>query len=84
MPELLAGPLDELGELGTVNCSVNWLKTRKSPCVGGVVHGQLDALERVADVEEAAGLATLAVDRQRMADHGLHAEPVERGPKISS
>ena len=62
----------------TVNCSVNWLKTRNSPRWAGFVDRQLDALERVADVEEAAGLPALAVDRQRVADHRLHAEAVER------
>ena len=31
------------------------------------------------DVEVAAGLAALAVDRERLADHRLHAEAVERG-----
>ena len=40
-------------------------------------HGELDALERVADVEEAAGLPALAVDGERVTDHRLHAEAVQ-------
>ena len=63
----------------TENCSVNWLKTRNSPGSAGLLGRQLDALQRVADVEEAAGLAALAVDGQRVADHRLHAEAVEHG-----
>ncbi len=50
--------------------------------VGGVEHGQLDAGEGVADVEEAAGLAAGAVHGQGAADHGLEAEPVERGAEL--
>lgn len=39
---------------------------------GGVVDGELDAAHGVADVEEAARLAALAVHRQRVAHRRLH------------
>src|SRR5438067_4268507 len=39
----------------------------------------LHALERVADVEEAARLAALPVDSDRVADHRLYAEAVQSG-----
>ena len=63
----------------TENCSVNWLKTRNSPPSAGLLDRQLDAVEGVADVEEAAGLAAAAVDGERVADHRLQAEAVEDG-----
>src|SRR6476660_9424714 len=47
--------------------------------LGGIRHRQLDAGERVADVEEAAGLTATAVDGERVADHGLQAKAVEDG-----
>ena len=75
--ELGGGPLTFSASWLTENCSVNWLKTRNSPGSARVRDGELDALERVADVEEAAGLAALAVDGQRVADDGLDAEAVE-------
>ncbi len=40
---------------------------------------KLDTLQRVADVEEATGLMTPAVDREGMADDRFDAESVERG-----
>ena len=58
---------------------MNWLKTRNSPRSAGFVDRQLDAGERVADVEEAAGLGAGAVDGERVADHRLQAEAVEDG-----
>ena len=58
--------------------SVNWLKTRYSPSAGGFSAGERDALERVHDVQEPAGLAALAVHRERVADHRLHREAVQR------
>ena len=58
---------------------MNWLKTRNSPRSAGFGDRQLDAGERVADVEEAAGLVAGAVDGQRVADHRLQAEAVEHG-----
>ena len=38
---------------------------------GRIGHGQLDTLQRVADVEVATGLPTLAIDGERVADHRL-------------
>lgn len=44
---------------------------------GGVLQGQLDALHRVTDVDEGAGLAARAVHGQGVADGGLHQEAVQ-------
>ena len=41
---------------------------------------EFHAGERIADIEEAARLAAPAVDRQRPAQRGLDAEPIERRP----
>ncbi len=62
----------------TLNCSVNWLKTRNSPAAAGFANGDLNAAHGIADIQEAARLAALAVDRERMADGGLNAEAIER------
>jgi hypothetical protein len=50
--------------------------------VSGVQQRQLDTGEGVADVEEPTRLAPGAVDRQRVSDDRLQAEPVERGPEL--
>ena len=42
-----------------------------------VLDRQLDAADGVLDVDEGARLAAGAVDRQRIADRGLHEEAVE-------
>src|SRR5487761_1815889 len=47
--------------------------------LGGIERGQLDAANGVADVQEAAGLAALAVDAEGLADSGLDAVAVEHG-----
>ena len=44
-------------------------------------HGELDAAQRVDDVQVPAGLPALPVDGERVADHRLHAEAVQRGPE---
>ncbi len=80
--EVLAGlPCTRSASSRTLNCSVNWLKTRSSPGSAGVSRREGDAGDGVADVEVAARLAALPVDGQRVADRGLDAEPVERGPE---
>src|SRR5262249_45178177 len=45
--------------------------------VGRVLAGQLDAPDGVPDVDDAAGLAALAVHGQRVADDRLDGEPVQ-------
>ena len=74
--------LDELGELGDRELLGELVEDAELAEVGRVGDRELDALERVADVEEAAGLAALAVDGQRVADHGLDAEAVEDGAEV--
>src|SRR5438445_12317720 len=46
---------------------------------GGMLDRQPDAGHRVADIQEAAGVPTLAVDGQRKPDRGLDADTVEHG-----
>src|ERR671918_1974471 len=46
-----------------------------------VRRGKLHAPDRVDDVQVPASLAALPVDGQGMTDHGLEAEPVQRGPE---
>ena len=41
--------------------------------------GQFDAAHGVANIEKAARLSALAVDRQRMAHGGLRAEAIQHG-----
>src|ERR1019366_4461339 len=41
--------------------------------------GDLDAPQRVANIQEAAGLATLAINGKRASQRGLHAIPVQDG-----
>src|SRR3954447_11539047 len=77
--ELGAALLHELGELGDRELLGELVEDAEVAEVGRVLGGELDAAQRVADVEEAAGLASLPVDGQRMADDGLHAEAVEDG-----
>src|ERR671914_2930272 len=77
--ELGARPLRELGELEHGELLRELVEHAELAALRRVAHGQLDALERVADVEEAARLPALAVDGERVPDHGLHAEAVERG-----
>ena len=78
-PELGARLLHQLGELRDGELLGELVEDAELAQLGGVVHCELDALERVADVETAAGLAALPVDGERVADHGLHAEAVEDG-----
>ena len=49
--------------------------------INGILHRQIDALERVFQVQVAAGLTTFAVNRQRHTGHGLHEKPVQDGPE---
>ena len=79
--EVLAGLLHPLGQLEHAELLGELVVDAQLAGVGRVGGGQRDALDRVADVEVAACLAALAVDRQRIADDGLDAEPVEGGPE---
>src|SRR3954451_16223853 len=78
-PELLGGVDDEVGELADRELLGELVEDAHLTRFGGVEAGELDAAHGVADVEVPARLAALAVDGQRMADRGLHAETVERG-----
>ena len=45
--------------------------------LGRMQAGDLDAAHRIANIQKAARLAALAVDRERMPDRRLHAEAVQ-------
>jgi len=67
----------------TENDSVNWFEhAGYSPICAGLSNARLDARERVSDIQRAARLQTLAVGRERSADHGLHDEPIQYGTEI--
>ena len=76
--ELAGRVADLLGQVGDVEDLGELVED--AVLAGGrrVLGRQRDALERVDDVQEAARLAALAVHRERVADHGLHGEAVER------
>src|SRR3954468_812465 len=77
--EVLAGLLDQLRQPEDRELLGELVEDAHLAALGWVVDRQLDAVESVADVEEAAGLAAGAVDGERVADHRLHAEAVEDG-----
>ena len=79
--EVRGGVADALGELEDGELLGELVVDPQLAGIGRVGDRQRDALDRVADVEVAARLAALAVDGQRVADDGLHAEAVERGPE---
>src|SRR5271167_4563890 len=49
--------------------------------LGGVVTRDLNATHGVANIQKAAGLPTLAVNRQRIIQRGLRAEAIENRPE---
>ena len=77
----LLGARDSSASSPTENCSVNWLNTRNSPGLAGS-RRELDALDRVADVEEAAGLPALAVHGERVAETAWMQKRLSAVPKI--
>ncbi|CAB4866884.1 unannotated protein [freshwater metagenome] len=48
-----------------------------------VVQGNLDATNRIADVNEGPGLTTSTVHGQRVTNGGLHQEPVQHGAVVT-
>src|SRR5664280_1487241 len=79
---MVTGPEYSLATMSAISAtekdSVNWLNPELTP-VGGVRTGQLDAGQRVEDVEHAPGLAAGTVDGERVAGDGLDTEAVEDG-----
>ena len=73
-----ARALHDLGELRHGELLRELVEDAELAPVGGIRHRQLDALQRVQDVQVAARLPALAVDRERVADDRLDAEPVQR------
>ena len=63
---------------------MNWLNTRNSPGFGGIADREIDAAQGIADVEEAAGLPALAVDRERQAEAAWTQNRFSTVPKTSS
>src|ERR1044072_1057958 len=77
--EVLASPLDQLGQLEHRELLGELIEDAELTGLGGSCGSQLDAVEGVADIEEAARLAPRSIHRQRMADHRLQAKAVEHG-----
>jgi UDP-sulfoquinovose synthase len=75
--EVLGGMLDQVGEVDDRELLGELVEDPELAALGGVLDRQLDAVDRVADVEEAARLAAAPVDGERVADHRLQAEAVE-------
>src|SRR5215204_5053592 len=75
--ELVRGVNNKLGELPDRELLRELVENPHLAALGGVFHGELDASHRVADVEVAPRLGTVAVDRERVADGRLHTEAVE-------
>src|SRR6188472_1852356 len=75
--ELGGRAADQLGELPDRELLRELVEDPVLAGVGRVVDRQLDTLEGVPNVEEAAGLAAPAVDGERMAHDGLNAESVQ-------
>src|SRR5579885_2950237 len=69
--------LDQFGEFGNDELFGELVEYSILPGLGRIFQRELDASHRVADVQIAAGLTTLAVNGQRMPDRGLDAEAVE-------
>jgi hypothetical protein len=80
--ELGPGSADELGQVRDRELLGELVENPELAELTGIRHGELDALERVADVEEAAGLPALAVDGEGVVDHRLDAEPVEHRAEV--
>src|SRR5215216_6400623 len=75
--ELVRGVHHQLSELPDRELLGELVENPHLAALGGVFHGELDAAHRVADVEVAPCLGTVAVDRERVADGRLHTEAVE-------
>ena len=77
----LAGEVvgDRLGDLVDRHRLGHLVEDAELAAVGRVLAGQPDALDGVDDVDQAAGLGSVAVDGERVAEHGLDDHPVEHG-----
>src|SRR5215211_3790026 len=75
--ELVCGVHHQLGELPDRELLGELVEDPHLAALGGVFHGELDAAHRVADVEVAPRLGTVAVNRERVAYGRLYTEAVE-------
>src|SRR5215213_9452201 len=75
--ELVRGVHHQLGELPDRELLRELVEDPHLAALGGVFHCELDAADRVADVEVAPRLGTVAVDCERVAYGRLHTEAVE-------
>jgi len=71
------GMLDQLGELKHIKLFGELVEHAELAAIGRIAQCQLDTGQCIADVEESAGLAALAVDGHRHATHRLNNEAVE-------
>ena len=76
--DVRAGLSHQISELADRELLCELVEHAELALVGRVQDGQLDAAQRVSDVQVTPRLATFAVDGEGVADHRLHAEPVQR------
>src|ERR1022692_4106494 len=74
-----AAPGDGLGDLGDRHGLGHLVEDPELAPVGRILAGDLDTADGVPDVDDAAGLAAVAVNGQWLAQHGLDNEPVQHG-----
>ena len=72
---------DDLCDLGHGEALGHLVEHPELARVSGLLGGQAQAFNGVADVDDASGLPAPAVDRQRLAEHRLHDEAVQNGPE---
>ena len=72
-----SGALHDTGEIEHTKLLGKLVEDAELTAVGRVEHGQLDAGQGIADIEETAGLTTLTIDGQGHADHCLNQKAVE-------
>src|SRR6266852_1365957 len=76
--------LDAFGELAHRELLRELVEHTELAALRRVQHCELHASDRVADVQEAARLASLAVNRQRVIDGGLRAEADRKSTRLNS
>ena len=79
--ELAGNFLDQLGKLKHRELLSELVEYAELSTFGGIEANNLDAAHSITNVEEAAGLAALAVDRERNANGRLGAEAIQHGAK---
>src|ERR1700688_978744 len=77
--DFFGGGLDDSGDIHDGKTFGELIVNAALVARGGILAGDLDAAHGVANIEETAALAALAVDGERMTDDGFDAEAIEDG-----